>query len=349
MSRIRTIKPEWLTDERIAAASDAARLMSVALILLADDHGRGRANPNRLAADVWGYCEDEGLSRKSAASLRELETLGFVRVYQVRGQSYYEIANWRKHQRIDNAGKPRVPPPEPDSESAEPPVEGPPTGPVNPGPSEPRGESPRTSASLGVSPPDPDPDPDLDHERDPRAREPRGEPRTPPQRPDLPPLDRARLALERGYAERYQRATALPGFENGDAWQGASANGQAIGSAAAWCAAEPDAIDERVRLVLEGVFADPWMASRRWPWGPIAKDPAKFAAAARGSAPPMDELTRLRAALDALEPARNRAVTAGARGVVELARIEAEQDAIRVQIAALRKRTNNPNPIARAS
>ena len=40
--RIRTIKPEWLEDERLALASPPARVMSVALICMADDFGRGR-------------------------------------------------------------------------------------------------------------------------------------------------------------------------------------------------------------------------------------------------------------------------------------------------------------------
>lgn len=35
--RIRTLKPEWLTDEKMEALEDSARLLSAGLILLADD------------------------------------------------------------------------------------------------------------------------------------------------------------------------------------------------------------------------------------------------------------------------------------------------------------------------
>jgi hypothetical protein len=152
------LKPEWLEDERLAAASDAARLLSVAVILLADDHGRGRANTTRLAADVWGYRDEVDSIEKVAASLRELVEIGFLRLYRVRGQSYYEIVNWRKHQRIDNAGKPRVP--EPSEAETDP----------NPDDHGPNGGSRKLAAgnlaeTRGVSLPDPDPDPDHDRGR----------------------------------------------------------------------------------------------------------------------------------------------------------------------------------------
>jgi hypothetical protein len=48
--RIRSIKPEWLDDEKIAGASDEARVLSVALILMSDDYGRGRAALAAIAA-----------------------------------------------------------------------------------------------------------------------------------------------------------------------------------------------------------------------------------------------------------------------------------------------------------
>ena len=40
--RIRSIKPEWLEDERMVMASSDARVLSIALILMADDYGNGR-------------------------------------------------------------------------------------------------------------------------------------------------------------------------------------------------------------------------------------------------------------------------------------------------------------------
>lgn len=108
--RIRTIKPEWLEDERMALASSDARVLSVGLILLADDHGRGRANPLVVSSRIF-----PGDSRKFAEASRELREIGFVRFYEVDGQHYFEIKNWNKHQRIDKPGKPQVPAPREDS------------------------------------------------------------------------------------------------------------------------------------------------------------------------------------------------------------------------------------------
>ena len=113
MSRIRSLKPSWLEDSKIAACHDAGRLMSVALILLADDHGRGRASLPWLAGQVWPYEEKtrERIS-KTKKALDALSRVGFLIVYEVRGEQYYLINNWCRHQRVDNAGFPRHPAPE---------------------------------------------------------------------------------------------------------------------------------------------------------------------------------------------------------------------------------------------
>lgn len=104
--RIRTIKPEWLEDERLALASANARVMSIGLILLADDFGNGRAHPALLRSRVLPLASREELFR----ALAELEGW-FVSIYEQGGQQYFSIRNWGKHQRVDKPGKPRVPPP----------------------------------------------------------------------------------------------------------------------------------------------------------------------------------------------------------------------------------------------
>ncbi len=102
--RIRTIKPEWLDDEKLIMCSSDARVLSIALVLLADDHGNGRIVEQVLAVRVFPRTP-----KVFAASLRELEAMRFVVIYVVECQTYYHIRTWDKHQRIDNAGKPRVP------------------------------------------------------------------------------------------------------------------------------------------------------------------------------------------------------------------------------------------------
>src|SRR5688572_15463812 len=102
--RIRSIKPEWLDDERMAMASSDARVLSVALLLLADDHGNGRAGRVMLAGRVFPGKPLETLDNA-------LEGLApwFVTLYEVDGQSYFSIPKWEKHQKVDKPGKPRVP------------------------------------------------------------------------------------------------------------------------------------------------------------------------------------------------------------------------------------------------
>ena len=105
MMRIRTIKPEWLEDERMAEASSDARVLSIALILLADDAGRGRLN---RATAARCFPADPAIFDRAFAELSGW----FVQRYDVRGQGYYAIVNWSKHQRIDKPSKPRTPEPE---------------------------------------------------------------------------------------------------------------------------------------------------------------------------------------------------------------------------------------------
>jgi len=116
--RIRTVKPEWLEDELLAAASDEARVLSIALILMSDDYGRGRASLAAIAAGAWRYQMEradgahapEILARASRA-LRELVEIGFVVLYDIAKQRYFEIRNWSKHQKVDRPSKPRIPAP----------------------------------------------------------------------------------------------------------------------------------------------------------------------------------------------------------------------------------------------
>jgi hypothetical protein len=111
VSRIRTLKPEWLDDEQLASCSDAARVLSVALVLLADDYGNGRASEMYLAGRVWMYGDAQESIQNSAGAMQELCRIKFCRTYEVNGQRYFHIANWSKHQRVQRPGKPRVPGP----------------------------------------------------------------------------------------------------------------------------------------------------------------------------------------------------------------------------------------------
>jgi hypothetical protein len=109
--RIRTVKPEWLEDDRVVGCSDAARVLSIALISMADDEGRGRLGPS-AAARVWPL-----EPKKMGKAIRELEGW-FVVAYEHGGQRYYQIRNWARHQKINRPSPSRIPAPSDDSLNA---------------------------------------------------------------------------------------------------------------------------------------------------------------------------------------------------------------------------------------
>jgi hypothetical protein len=140
--RIRSIKPEVLEDEVASGLSDAAWRLWVSLWVLADDYGDVRAGEKYLAANVW-----QDTSRDAATPLVELLDKGRLHPYAVQGQRYVRIHAWDKHQRVTNAGKPRVPTPEEDDGTWD---QG-----LASGFAETRRESPRVAASTGGAPSSP--------------------------------------------------------------------------------------------------------------------------------------------------------------------------------------------------
>jgi hypothetical protein len=144
MARIRSLKPEIIEDEKTGPLTDTAFRLFTSMIILADDHGNVRADVRWLQAQIWwAYKEPPNV----LAALLELTRAGLVSAYGVRGGTYAHLHGWQKHQRIDNAGKNRVP--LPSEADCKPFFDGIETLNV---------ESPRKSANFGEKPLDPDPD-----------------------------------------------------------------------------------------------------------------------------------------------------------------------------------------------
>ena len=117
MSRIRTIKPEILEDEKTAQLDHLSWRVFVSLIILADDYGNGRADHRWLAGQItWATDDDANDIREALARLsrdsREGARDSLVVLYRVSGQAYYAVRQWARHQKVDKPGKPRVPGPE---------------------------------------------------------------------------------------------------------------------------------------------------------------------------------------------------------------------------------------------
>lgn len=97
MARIRTIKPEFWSDEKLSPLPIIDRLVFLALMCLADDAGRLVDNVKMLNGQIFSFTEDD-VSR----SLEVLASIGRIeRGNTASGQAVIQVVNWNKHQRID--------------------------------------------------------------------------------------------------------------------------------------------------------------------------------------------------------------------------------------------------------
>jgi hypothetical protein len=97
MARIRSLKPEFFRSRTMARVSRDARLTFQGLWCEADDAGNGVADPRILKGALWPLDDDIGW-QDVARHLDELEQVGAIRTYRVRGEDYYSIPKWAAHQ-----------------------------------------------------------------------------------------------------------------------------------------------------------------------------------------------------------------------------------------------------------
>jgi hypothetical protein len=118
MARIRTIKPDFWTDEKIVELSAFARLLFIGLWNFADDDGRMVYSPKKIKMQIF-----------PGDSLDILELFGEIRgkllvdIYTIDCIDYLQVSRFSKHQKIDkrapskypaNIHPPRIPPNPPD-------------------------------------------------------------------------------------------------------------------------------------------------------------------------------------------------------------------------------------------
>lgn len=100
MARIRTIKPEFWEDEKIAALSYPCRLFYIATWNIADDNGVFRANPLMLKAKIFPF--DDHLRLDIVKNwLDALTKARMIVPISHENESYYVIRTFRSHQKID--------------------------------------------------------------------------------------------------------------------------------------------------------------------------------------------------------------------------------------------------------
>jgi hypothetical protein len=108
MARIRTIKPEFWTDEKLSLLDPLVRLVYLGLISQADDAGRLLDNVKLLDGMLFPNTDDS--CRDALDTLARLSRVSRYRTSN--GQSIIQIVKWEQHQKVDNPSKHVLPGPE---------------------------------------------------------------------------------------------------------------------------------------------------------------------------------------------------------------------------------------------
>ena len=108
MARIRTVKPEFWTDEKVVECSIPARLLFIGLFNFANDMGCLERSPKRLKMQIFPAdaldCEP---------LIQELITHRLLTEYSVNDVCYLQIKGFLKHQKINRPSASKIPlPPE---------------------------------------------------------------------------------------------------------------------------------------------------------------------------------------------------------------------------------------------
>lgn len=108
MARKRMVDPNIWQSEDFSKLSTLAKLVFIGLFSLADDEGRGRANPTYLKSTLFPYNEDFK-SSDIENSLIEINSNMSVIFYSCEGSNYYELLSWDIFQKIDRPTPSQIP------------------------------------------------------------------------------------------------------------------------------------------------------------------------------------------------------------------------------------------------
>lgn len=99
MARIRTVKPEFWTNEDLAEVSEPARLLAIGLLNHSDDEGYFKANKSLIKAVVFPLSEP---SVSIQGCLKQLSSVGYIRLFKGSdGKDYGKVVNFESHQRVN--------------------------------------------------------------------------------------------------------------------------------------------------------------------------------------------------------------------------------------------------------
>lgn len=120
MARIRTIKPEFWTDEKVVGISAFARLVFIGLWNFVDDYGRAPYSPVRIKMQILPADHVD-----FPQLLAEISGADLITIYDVDGKQFFQVNGFEKHQKIDKRAKSKCPdPPIPAESPRKSPMEG---------------------------------------------------------------------------------------------------------------------------------------------------------------------------------------------------------------------------------
>jgi hypothetical protein len=105
MGRIRSVKPEFNSNEGLSALSAQAHLLAEALLCYADDEGYFNANPTLVRA---GTCPLRKDFKHIEKFLEELASIGYLRFGNCKGKRYGQIVKFKNHQKISHPSKSKI-------------------------------------------------------------------------------------------------------------------------------------------------------------------------------------------------------------------------------------------------
>lgn len=104
MARIRSIKPDFWTDEKVVEVSAFARLLFIGLWNFADDEGRMVYSPKKIKMQIF-----PADSIDTSELFGEIRGKGLIEIYTVDNVEYLQVVGFAKHQKIDKRTASRLP------------------------------------------------------------------------------------------------------------------------------------------------------------------------------------------------------------------------------------------------
>lgn len=108
MARKRMIDPSIWQSEDFGKLSNLAKVVFIGLFSLADDEGRGRANPMYLKSILFPYNE-KMRSTDVEVALSEISRNMSILFYSYNESNYYSLLSWNTFQKIDKPTESKIP------------------------------------------------------------------------------------------------------------------------------------------------------------------------------------------------------------------------------------------------